>query len=114
MTKMLHATAPMVHIFRENQLDELICRTKGGWSTGVRRADLQLEAVWLDAQIARGAGLSCRASTQIVSWAGTVELTAEALTEYEFDDSPRGWRRSLEAWHLLMNAWGVKLPPGHS
>ena len=48
---------------------------------------------------------------QQLGW-GTVELTTEALTEFEFDDSERGWKRSLDAWHILMAAWGVKVPPG--
>ena len=115
MTKMLHRNGTyMVHIFRENQLDEQICRTKGGWSTGGGdRQTYNLKPSGLMRRLREELDYRAKASTQMRELGfGTVELTAEALTEYEFDDSPRGWRRSLEAWHLLMNAWGVKLPPG--
>ena len=41
---------------------------------------------------------------------GTVALTTEALTQFEFDDSDAGWQRSLDAWQVLTRAWGVKVP----
>ena len=41
---------------------------------------------------------------------GTVALTTEALTQFEFDDSNAGWQRSLDAWQVLTRAWGVKVP----
>ena len=104
----------MVHIYRENQLDELVCRTKGGWSTGGGdRQSYNLRPAGVMRKLREEMDYRAKASSQMRELGfGTVELTTEALTEYEFDDSARGWRRSLEAWHMLMSAWGVKLPHG--
>ena len=115
MAKRLHKNGTyMVHIFRENQLDELVCRTKGGWSTGGgERQTYTLKPTGVMRRLREEMDYRAKASRQMKQLGfGTVELTTEALTEYEFDDSERGWRRSLDAWHILMTAWGVKLPPG--
>jgi len=115
MAKRLHKNGTyMVHIFRENQLDELVCRTKGGWSTGGgERQSYTLKPTGVMRRLREEMDYRAKASRQMKQLGfGTVELTTEALTEYEFDDSERGWRRSLDAWHILMTAWGVKLPPG--
>ena len=115
MAKRLHHNGTyMVHIYRENQLDELICRTKGGWSTGGgERQSYTLKPTGVMRRLREELDYRAKASKQMRELGfGTVELTTEALTEYEFDDSDRGWRRSLDAWHILMTAWGVKLPPG--
>lgn len=115
MAKRLHHNGTyMVHIFRENQLDELVCRTKGGWSTGGgERQTYNLKPLGVMRRLREELDYRAKASKQMKELGfGTVELTTEALTEYEFDDSHRGWRRSLDAWHILMTAWGVKLTPG--
>jgi hypothetical protein len=115
MAKRLHKNGTyMVHIFRENQLDELVCRTKGGWSTGGgERQTYTLKPTGVMRRLREEMDYRAKASRQMKQLGfGTVELTTEALTEYEFDDSERGWRRSLDAWHILMSAWGVKVPPG--
>ena len=115
MAKKLHKNGTyMVHIYRENQLDELVCRTKGGWSTGGgERQTYNLKPTGVMRRLREEMDYRHKASRQMqqLGW-GTVELTTEALTEFEFDDSERGWKRSLDAWHILMAAWGVKVPPG--
>ena len=109
--KLLNGTR-MVHIFRENYLDEIKCRTAGGWAVGQHsKKKFSLTPSHMLKEM-RDALDNQAATTQQMARMGfgNVALTTEALTQFEFDDSEAGWQRSLDAWQVLTRAWGVKVP----
>jgi len=109
--KLLNGTR-MVHIFRENYLDEIKCRTAGGWAVGQHsKKKFRLTPARMLKEMRDALDNQASTTQQMARMGfGNVALTTEALTQFEFDDSDAGWQRSLDAWQVLTRAWGVKVP----
>jgi hypothetical protein len=109
--KLLNGTR-MVHIFRENYLDEIKCRTAGGWAVGQHsKKKFRLTPARMLKEMRDALDNQASTTQQMARMGfGNVALTTEALTQSEFDDSDAGWQRSLDAWQVLTRAWGVKVP----